>query len=43
MDWGLQAFFFISNVFRSNTMLKLVKNHAKVEQHPEAELLTGRK
>ena len=31
--------FFISNIFISNTRLKLAKNKAKAKQHPEAELL----
>ena len=31
--------FFISNTFLSNTRLKLAKNQANAEQHPEAELL----
>ena len=31
--------FFISNTFRNNIKLKLVKNHAKPKEHPEAELL----
>ena len=35
---GLHAFF-ISNTFISKTMLKLPKNPAKANQHPEAEHL----
>ena len=31
--------FFMSNAFISNSRLKLVKNHTKAKQHPEAELL----
>ena len=31
--------FFISNTFRSNARLKLVKNQGKAKEHPEAELL----
>ena len=31
--------FFISNTLISNTRLKLAKNQANAEQHPEAELL----
>ena len=34
--------FFRSNIFRSNTRLKLTKNQAKATQHPEAELKTIR-
>ena len=33
-------FVFISNTFRSNPRLKLTKNQAYANQHPEAELLT---
>ena len=32
-------FFFTSNTFISNTSLKLAKNEANGNQHPEAELL----
>ena len=32
-------FFFISNTFISNAKLKLLKNQANAQQHPEAELL----
>ena len=35
----LHAFFLISNFFLSNTRLKLTKNYAKADQHPEAEFL----
>ena len=31
--------FFISNTFISNAKLKLAKNQANAEQHPEVELL----
>ena len=31
--------FFISNTFTSNARLKLAKNQANAEQHPEAEIL----
>ena len=34
---------FISNTFVRNIRLKLAKNQANAKQHPEAELLTGRK
>ena len=31
--------FFISNIFVSNTKLKLARNQANAKQHPESELL----
>ena len=34
---------FISNTFVRKIRLKLAKNQANAKQHPEAELLTGRK
>ena len=34
----LHAFLYVSNTFISNARLKLAKNQAKAEQHPEAEL-----
>ena len=35
----INTLFFLSNTFISNAMVKLVKNQAKAEQHPEAKLL----
>ena len=42
-SYSITRFFYLSNTFISNIRLRLAKNLAKAKQHPEAELLTGRK